>query len=752
MKNKKVADRLLSCLSNPIRLEIIRLLAKEPFLSFTDLMRRLGLSVKSDTGKFGYHLRRLVDEGILRLNPSARKYELTELGRKIVDLILALEDTAGGVSSLVVRTSRLQMEPFDRNKIVESLENEAHVPRKLAIEIAREAEERILKLNIKYLTAPLIRELVNAILIEKGLEDYRHNLTRLGLPVHDVTEAIKTASKLSCPQFLYKRASEAVLAEFMLLKSLPRHVGDAHMSGEIHLCDLPGWAIRVNSLNHDLRYLIRMGWPNRGGARLSRILRSVVMTLRLFETHVGVDQGLPFFNVMLAPYAAGLPFDEIKEELRYFLNELHYEQYFRKLLAPALSLSLELSLPKTLSSLETIHGGCLSDYEDEADLVFRALVEVLHEEPSVGGLYLMPQIHVSLRSFPQATKEKEELLLEVHRLASMYGLPSFINLIAGWQGGAAYYSSLFSRLGSDWKGDWEVDIIRTGCLGEVAINMPRVAYESAGNDDLFIDGLRDRVEIAMDAFNVKRESIVEGLSRGLLPLLSFPFNDGQYFRLDPCSFNISLVGLPEAVKAHIGEYPHESKEAFNFTIKSLRALDSMLSELKNETGLRLQLSLAPSEDSSSRFAQADVKRFERHKLVFQGSKEHPYYTSWLPIAKSSATALDVRAKLESVLHPIARGGHAMILNIRQIEPEVMVRQTERLFKEHNVGSLIYDRTLTYCSSCKCTSGGIKAKCPKCGASGSVLTYFGRPGPIYKPSHLWSPEERDLIIHAYQYEF
>ncbi|MCX8204225.1 MAG: helix-turn-helix domain-containing protein [Candidatus Nezhaarchaeota archaeon] len=751
MKERKVADRLLSCLSNPIRLEILRSLAKEPLLSFTDLMRKLGLNVKADTGKFGYHLRKLVDEGVLRINPSAKKYELTELGRRIVDLILTLEDTTSGISSLVVRTSRLQMEPFDRSKIVESLENEARVPRKLAIEIAREAEERILKLNIKYLTAPLIRELVNAILIERGLEDYRHSLTRLGLPVHDVAETMKTASKLSCPQLLYKRANESILAEFALLKVLPRHVGDAHMSGEIHLCDLSGWAIRVNSLNHDLRALIKASQLNRGKVKLSKVLRSIAMMLRSFETHIGVDQGLPFFNVMLAPYAIGLSFDEIKEELRYFLDELYWEHYFRKLLTPASSLTLELSPPKILTSLETPHKGHLGDYEDEARLIFRALMEVMLEGPSMGELYLTPQVHVSLRTFSQATRESEELLIEAHKIALVHGLPSFINLVVGWQGEAACYSAFFTRLGSDWKGDWEVDVMRAGCLGEVVINMPRVAYESAGNDDLFVSGLWDRVEVAMDAFVVKRDSIVEGLSRGLLPLLSLPLSDGQYLRLDTCSFNVSVVGLPEAVKIHVGEYPQESKTAFAFAIRSLRSLESMLSKLSGETGLRLQLSLAPGEDPSSRFVQADIKKFDKSKLVFQGSREHPYYTSWHPLVRSSATPLSVRAKLESMLHPIARGGHVTMLSIGEVELEQLVKLTERLFKEYNIGSLIYDKTLTYCSSCRNASSGMKIKCPKCGASGSVLTYFGRSSPIYKPSQLWSPEEKDFITRAHHYE-
>jgi len=750
MKRERAADRLLSCLSNPIRLDVVRALIKEPLLSFTDLMRRLGLDVKADTGRFGYHLRRLVDEGVVRLNPSAKKYELTELGRHVADLILTLEDTTGGAGSLVVRTSRLQMEPFNRAKIAEALEREAGVPRRLATDIAREAEERILRLNVKYLTAPLIRELVNNILIERGLEDYRHSLTRLGLPVHDVTGLLKRASKLSCPQLLYRQAGEAVLAEYTLLKVLPRHVADAHLSGDIHLCDLAGWSVRVGSLNHDLVALAKARWIADERSKLGEVLRRLLRVIDGFESHVGVDQGLAFFNVALAPYAKGLAYEEVKEELRFFLDELHWRYRLRRCLPPTSSLTLELGVPKPLASLKTPLGASLGDFEAEAKLLFKALIEVLREGPLIGEVYSVPQVLVSLKSL-QLAEEEEELFIEAHRASSAYGTPSFVNLAIGWQGEGACYSAFFARLGSDWKGDWELDVLRTGCLGEVAINAPRIAYEAAGSDDLFIEGLWDRVEMAINAFLVKRDSIAERLSEGLLPMLSSPLDDGHYLRLDSCSFNVCLIGLPEAVKAHVGEYPHEARSASVFAVKVLRSLESLLAKLSGETGLRLQPSLTTSEDPSTRFAQSDAKRFDRSKLVLQGSKEHPYYTAGLPFIRSAFIPLRRRARLEGMLHSIARGGHVMMLSVGDVDAHRLAELTRRLFEEYGVGSLLYDKALTYCSSCRQVLTGIKARCPRCGASGAALTHLGRPGPIYKPSQLWTPEERDSVTRAYRYE-
>ena len=91
---------------------------------------------------------------------------------------------------LYVRTSRQAMEEFNADKILQSLVKEAGMPVELAQKITSETESRLYKFQTQYLTAPLIREMVNSLLVEHNLEEYRHKLTRLGLPVYDVTQLL----------------------------------------------------------------------------------------------------------------------------------------------------------------------------------------------------------------------------------------------------------------------------------------------------------------------------------------------------------------------------------------------------------------------------------------------------------------------------------------------------------------------------------------------------------------------------------
>ena len=83
--------------------------------------------------------------------------------------------------SLFVRTSSEEIHRWDRNKIVEALLRETDISEDAARIIAREVEKLIASLNIENVTAPLIRELTNAKLIEYGLEHIRRQHTRLGV-------------------------------------------------------------------------------------------------------------------------------------------------------------------------------------------------------------------------------------------------------------------------------------------------------------------------------------------------------------------------------------------------------------------------------------------------------------------------------------------------------------------------------------------------------------------------------------------
>ncbi|MCS7137579.1 MAG: ArsR family transcriptional regulator [Candidatus Caldarchaeum sp.] len=237
---------LFKSLSSPIRLRILQLLDKQP-LSYTELMKDVGMGRKTASGRFAHHLRILIASGLIRTNEKTKLYELTPKGSQVVKSLQTLRHSLSRGRGLTVRKSGLFIEKFDRNKIAQVLVDEAGMPAKTADKLARLAEEKLESLRIEYLTASLIRELVNALLIDQGLEQYRHRLTRLGMPVYDVDKLLEEASRKQTISSLVRNASNAVYREYVLQAMLPREAVDAYLSGDVELEGVETWAFSVYS-------------------------------------------------------------------------------------------------------------------------------------------------------------------------------------------------------------------------------------------------------------------------------------------------------------------------------------------------------------------------------------------------------------------------------------------------------------------------------------------------------------------------
>ena len=125
--------------------------------------------------------------------------------------------------ALDVRTSGEDLTGWDRSKIVEALIRETGLDEQTADEISIEVEEVIKKAHIKCITAPLIRELVDSKLIERGLEETRKKHTRLGVPIYDVDQLILHPNKENAnvphgPEATNLTLAEGIKKEYALLR------------------------------------------------------------------------------------------------------------------------------------------------------------------------------------------------------------------------------------------------------------------------------------------------------------------------------------------------------------------------------------------------------------------------------------------------------------------------------------------------------------------------------------------------------
>jgi len=662
---------------------------------------------------------------------------------------------------LLVRTSRGTLEPFDEEKITTSLIKECNLDRETAEKISKKVKAQLRKLNVQYLTAPLIREVVTVALLEEGLEDARNRYTRLGMPVYDVTQLIERGSRENAnlhhnPETVHKFAGDQILREYLLVSVLPKHIADAHMRGEIHLHDVEYYAIRPNCLQHDLRWFMLHGLKVDGTGDHTSVARApkhasvaalhAAKILAASQTNMAGGQAFDFFNVFMAPFLKGLSYREVKQIAQMFVYEMNQQYVARGGQVVFSNVGMELDVPDFLMDEPAVGPegkivGKYGDFRDEAQRFLHAYLDVLLEGDAVGKPHLFPNTIVKVRKDSFTDEDQRELLFKVHQLFAKYGTPYIANLIPKWQTENANYMGCRTRLDSAWgeytgmEKPWEATI-RTGNIHYHTLNLPRIAYEANGDDSRVFEILDERLQLVEESLKIKHEIIERRLHRDrVLPFLSQSTRDGEmYYRFENVTHTVGYVGMNEFLKYHTGYELHEDDEAYRFALDVAEYIREWTKEKQSETGWRWSFTQTPAESTAGRFARLDLRDFPN--AIVNGDPENPetvYYTNSSHLRVSADVPLYRRIQLEAKFHPLTNGGHIahIFLGEAYPEPEALMKLTEKICKKTEVGLFDYTRDLTTCKNCGRVTGGLHERCPNCGASGEAIEYYSRITGYYQ---------------------
>jgi len=723
--------RVLKAVSSSLRLQILNFLFDKGPLSYTELMSSLKMNPSRDAGRFAYHLKFLLKADLIEADVETRKYGLTELGKMVIDVADRIEKSSSKSKEILVRASRLALEEFDSNKIASSLIKEAKMSAELAQKVANEAEKRLLKSKTKYMTAPLIREVVNTILIEKGMEEYRHKLTRLGLPVHEVTMLVEArTTDIQDAESIRNAAGDAVLSEYMLLKVFPRDISDAHLAGLLHISGLSSWITKPSEVVHDLRFFYQHGLnlEKTNAFQLSfsppqnlESALSVTFNVLMHSSNETAEaQTLEYFNVFLAPFAKGVDPQRIKEALQLFISNLNQIM--------DTSLCLELSIPNFIADKQAIGplGKSIGKYEDfaeEAQLLASAILDTLVEQCQRKPL-LRPKIIAKIRTEAFVDERAKALLLKVHRLVSDKGLAYFASLLRKGEE-QTVFSGLGHKFMPDLNEDWETDTLRTGVLGSVAVNLPRIAYECEKDETKFLDLLQERLEMAARALDIKYAALKQNGTR-LLPFLLQSVSGDQYFRLENTSRLVNMVGLEETLESFYGRNPQDEK-ARRFMENMVQCISDFTHKMGKKRMKRLHSSVLPDVEAAERLAQLDIDRFGFGKVKYSGTREKPFYSTINVLhLREGLIPPDHRVFDTKIMNGLQAGGGLIVIESEGTEhqPNELMSLTKQVAEDPRSEFFTYDRKLTYCSNCEESWVGLLHKCPSCGATGT-LTFYDR---------------------------
>jgi len=674
-----------------------------------------------------------------------------------------------------VRTSRIQFDHFDPERIKVSLTKEAGLPEDAAEKIALNVAEKIGKLDLTFLSAPLIREFVCVALLENNYERARARYTRLGLPLFDVDKLIhvgdnENANLQHNPETIHKLAADTIFDQYALLNSLPPTLADAHIAGTIHIHDLEYFPTRPFCQEHDLRFFLKKGLivdgqgvhtAVAGPAKHAEVaILHAAKALAAAQTNWAGGQGYDFFNVWLAPYVRGLPYERVKQLAQMFIYEMSQMYVARGGQTVFSSIALECGVPKIIWDVPALlPGGRVSenttygDFFEEANTLFNAILDVYLEGDYVGKPFNFPKCEVKLRR--EYLNDFEDEYLKVAKLAAKFGTPYLLNLCPDYM--PDIVNSQCCRLifapDSEELEDFHKGALRMGSLQVVTVNLPRLAYEANGDDDKLYELLDYQMDLAKQVLLIKREIIKQSLQEGTLPFCSMKCDGETYLNIDKQVLNIGFVGLNEMLKAHTGMELHEDEHAWRLGLQIIRHMIERTNQFSSETGLRFGCIQTPAESCAHRLALIDLKTY-REKAVVEGDSTNGavYYTNSSHVRPSAGIPLLDRIKIEASFHPLTRGGAILHvwLGENNPSPEAMWNLTQRIATKTLTAYFTYTRDLTICQNCSTVAPGLLSKCSRCNATGDVLEHWSRITGYYQRVRGWNAGKRRELLDRHRY--
>lgn len=695
------AENVFEAVASPVRLHMLRTLEANS-AKYNELMRQIGLDQFKDAGRFAYHLRKLLQSGLVDIDSNTKKYRLTDLGSRVLDYYRNIGDfLTKKTRRLEVRKSNMMMEPFDRTKIENFLIKEAALRTDLAAQIATEVEERLLSVPVRYLTAPLIREFVNAVLIEKGLEEYRHKLTRLGLPVYDVTSFFEKSGEV-CENVM-RQAGDATLLQYLLLNALPRDVADAHLSGMIHMNHASDWCLRPEDVVHDAALLFKgkkvpSGWgvapialEFSGG--IEDALRLLSLGLEKATSEVSCGQTLDSFNFVVAKWADDCEQGALEDSLREFLFDIVSR-------GKPIGMTLDLGDNPPLSELR--------EFSDKARSIAETLISQLI---SFSSNSLISNLRLVIRiNSPDVFAEDRPLAL-AHKLALEQGNVIFTRNFNNENG--AIYTWNCGRIASNNGGDYAAEVSRSGIIGSVVVNLPRITHTTAGNERRLFETLDKNLRLAVKALEVKRDWITGNMAKGLLPMLSHHTPAEAYFSHGKGMYLVELVGIEEAGMGFLGDGA-SVEGCFSMMRKILEHVPVQLTHRTERLSMKLAPSAGRHPYAAKRMAETDAERFEGSEAV--GPRDKPYRI--LQVTGPSMP-LESRMRIEAEFQKRLSGGHAFVVTpdmLKGNDDANAKRFTESAMKDYGIQALTYSISKSMCLYCGTIMGGEVTRCKNCGST------------------------------------
>jgi len=622
-------------MASPNRIDILRILYSKGPLTYSELKSLAGFKSKKESGKFAYHLRKLLRQSLVSLNKAERRYTITNLGKLVLSLARQIEERSIIESGkLYVRTTKPSIEEFDSNKIIQSLVREANMPLELAHKITEEVENKIYKLQTSYLTSSLIREMTNSILIEHGHDDYRNKLARLGLPPSDMVSLIHETStrNMEIPDLVVK-TSQSIFTEYLLNSSLPKDIVDMHLTGEINIGKSGFWNIIPDAMFININSILDIFEDIKGRyLSVSRILRS--NTLQTPESVISIIFSLLSREASREIVIEGfLDFLQKKNEIGQVGKDNIANIFFlTSTISSYGSFSPNITISINLSKYDAlIVNSLLEGYEKYITLtpIPTIALSIVYDnltylDPFIDKLLLLSKVG-GIISFSK------------HKVRARYGLS---------------------------KSEEMPNTSTVVMLQSLSINLPRIAYQSNKDETYFRARLAILLKPLLSIITQRFLSVSDLIQKGTIPIISQTTSN---LKLGKIEAMVNLVGIQESVYEILGYTPEKNGD--NVIKKVIQTAIDIINEKNkiNQENAEIRITML-KDDSAFRFKDLDIEKYGKSLTINNG--ENLIYSQGLIIdgEKIISNSIDLDPIIEyySSLEGLLKGGVSIDLDITNI--------------------------------------------------------------------------------------
>jgi DNA-binding transcriptional ArsR family regulator len=666
---------IFSVMASPNRIDILRILNAKGPLTYSELKALAGFKSKKESGKFAYHLRKLLRQLLVALNKTERRYTITNLGKLVLSLARQIEERSIIESGkMYVRTNKQTIEEFNSHKIIQSLVREANLPLEQAHKITEEVENKIYRFQTTYLTSSLIRETVNSILIEHGHEEYRNKLARLGLPSSDIAQILSQEEPArNGIERVMTRAAGSVFSEYLLFNMLPKDIADMHLAGEINISNTSVWGLLPDTLFIDLSEL-EEGLDLKGKfLNMTRIppIKSSDDAVTTLPALVSLLSREASTEVVLEGYVSAL------------INNLHdpediASRFARALLASSAAPSYSAGLPITTlvvptDSLDGHHLNALLD----------GYRRYINNTPIPRlGLALTGRMKDSLDHITAAVRSGGMISISNNKVRASSGIK---------------------------KADVKAPSGMSFHL--LSINLPRLAYESNRDETYFRAKLALMIKPSLTAMSLRKEKIVDYVKRGMLPAFA---SASQLMQMGTASIAVNLTGARESVYNILGE---SSSEVLQKVLKTASDVTAGQGKLLGEDGAGIAM---VSDDSGARFATLDSEKYGKISLL--QSQNTTSYSQGMTlngrdILNGGGASIQECLAIDRLLN----GGFAASLDLTNLSPGEMESAIESAVQE--LPFLRLSMAFNVCTTCGQRSKGDVGVCEYCRSPHKVPLYL-----------------------------